>query len=106
MKGREYDYIGWNNIDPAAFNKDKKVTPNKFFGSANVRKALTYAINRKEILDSYLNNYGELAVTPVTPIFKNSIDSSIKPYPYDVQKAKELLAEEGWKRFEQRWNIR
>ncbi len=97
VKGREYDYIGWNNIDPSDFNKNKKIVPNKFFGDVKVRKALTYAINRNEILDNYLNGYGELAVTPVTPIFKNSIDSSITPYLYDVKKAKELLAEEGWR---------
>jgi peptide/nickel transport system substrate-binding protein len=97
VKGREYDYIGWNNIDPESYNKKHKVIPNKFFGNPEVRKALTYAINRNEILENYLNNYGELAVTPVTPIFKNSIDSSIKAYPYDVKKAKELLAGAGWK---------
>ncbi|MFZ0455857.1 MAG: ABC transporter substrate-binding protein [Ignavibacteriaceae bacterium] len=97
VKGREYDYIGWNNIDPEIYNKSHKVIPNRFFGIAKIRKALTYAINRNEILENYLNNYGELAVTPVTPIFKNSIDSSIKAYPYDVNKAKELLAEAGWK---------
>ncbi|MEJ2617346.1 MAG: ABC transporter substrate-binding protein [Ignavibacteriaceae bacterium] len=97
VKGREYDYIGWNNIDPDVYNKNNKVIPNKFFGNAKVRKALTYAINRKEIIEDYLNNYGELAVTPVTPIFKNSIDSSVKAYPYNVHKAKELLAEAGWK---------
>lgn len=96
VKGREYDYIGWNNIDPEIYNKNNKIVPNKFFGSARVRKALTFAINRKEILENYLNSYGELAVTPVTPIFKNSIDTSIKAYPYNVRKAKELLAEEGW----------
>ena len=96
VKGREYDYIGWNNIDPAAFNKNKAELPNKFFGSVKVRKALTYAINRKEILDNYLNDFGELAVSPITPIFKSAIDTSIGPYPYDVKKAKELLAEEGW----------
>ena len=96
VKGREYDYIGWNNIDPEAFNKNKKIVSNKFFGNANVRKALTYAINRKEILDEYLNDYGELAVTPVTPIFKNVIDTSLNPYPYNVNKAKQLLKEEGW----------
>lgn len=96
VKGREYDYIGWNNIDPDVYNKNNKVIPNKFFGNAKVRKALTYAINRKEIIEDYLNNYGELAVTPVTPIFKNAIDSSVKAYRYDVRKAKELLAEAGW----------
>jgi peptide/nickel transport system substrate-binding protein len=96
VKGREYDYIGWENIAPEVFNKSKKIVPNKFFGNANVRKAMTYAINRKEILDEYLNDYGELAVTPVTPIFKNVIDTNLNPYPYDVNKAKQLLKDEGW----------
>ena len=97
VKGREYDYIGWNNVDPSVLNKSKKAVPNKFFGNVKVRKALTYAINRKEILENYLNNFGTLAVSPITPIFKNSIDTGIKPYSYDINKAKELLTKAGWK---------
>ena len=94
--GREYDYIGWNNIDPDSFTKGK-VMPNKLFGSRNVRKALTMAINRKEILDEYLLNQGELASSPVSPIFKSAYNEGITPYAYDTEEAKKLLEKDGWK---------
>ncbi|MCZ7614679.1 MAG: ABC transporter substrate-binding protein [Ignavibacteriaceae bacterium] len=94
--GREYDYIGWNNIDPEEFSSGK-VKPNKLFGNKNVRRALTIAINRKEILSEYLLNKGTLASTPVSPIFKSFFDENLKPYEYNPDEAKTILAEEGWK---------
>lgn len=97
VKGREYEYIGWNNIDPDSFDKDQKIIPNKLFGSAAVRRALSYAINRQEILEEYLNNYGQLASGPISPIFKNIISRDVQPYNYDPAKARQLLAGEGWK---------
>jgi peptide/nickel transport system substrate-binding protein len=97
IKGREYEYVGWNNIDPAAYKKGYKIIPNKIFGSPKVREALSYAINKEEILNEYLNGYGDLAVGPVAPIFKSFIDTSLKPLKYNPEKAKELLSEEGWK---------
>lgn len=97
IKGREYDYIGWNNIDLEAFHKYNRFIPNKLFGEKNVRIALTMAINRKEILEEFLGNYGEIAFSPITPIFKNAVNTKIKPYDYDINKARELLAQSGWK---------
>jgi len=94
--GREYDYAGWNNIDPTAFAEEGKIVPNKFFSSSKVRIALTHAINRQEILDEYFLGYGKIAVTPVSPIFSDLINNEIVPYKYDVNKAKQLLKSEGW----------
>lgn len=94
--GRDYDYIGWNNIDPELFSKSKVINPNKFFSSANVRKALSYAINREEILKEYLQGYGQLSFGPVSPIFKNYYNFELRPYEYNPSKAKEILSSEGW----------
>jgi len=94
--GREYDYIGWNNIDPDSFAAGE-IKPNKLFGSRNVRKALTMAINRKEILDEYLLDQGELASSPFSPIFKSDYNKAITPYTFDPSEAKKLLALDGWK---------
>ncbi|MFA6597066.1 MAG: ABC transporter substrate-binding protein [Ignavibacteriaceae bacterium] len=96
LKGREYDYLGWNNLDPALYKANHKIVPNKFFGSVKVRQALSMAINRNEILSEYLRGYGELANSPISPIFKNAVDENLKPYTFDLEKAKSLLAEEGW----------
>jgi peptide/nickel transport system substrate-binding protein len=92
LTGREYDYIGWNNFD---LNDPSQ--PHKLFGSSNVRKALTMAINRKEILDEYLSGQGELAASSVSTIFKSAFNDEVKPYDYNPDEAKRLLALEGWR---------
>ena len=93
--GREYDYVGLNNIDPEDYSKGE-LTPNKFFGNKNVRKAISHAINKKEILNEYLLGFGELAATPVSPIFRNVYNDDIIPHEFDITKSKELLANDGW----------
>jgi len=95
LVGREYDYIGWNNIDPKSFSAGM-IKPNKLFGSSNVRKALTMAINRKEILTEYLLSQGELAISPVSSIFNSVFNDQIKPYEYNPEESKKLLTQEGW----------
>ena len=91
-------YIGWMNIDPVLYKQSKKIQPHPLFGSKKVRQALTYAINRQEYRDGFLRGYGELGVTDVVPLCYWAKHPELKPYPYDVEKAKSLLAEEGWKR--------
>ncbi len=39
----------------------------------------------------------QLSIGPVSPIFKSAIDSDLKPYEYNPEKAEQLLASEGWK---------
>ena len=97
IEGREYDYVAWNNIDPNVYKDGGGITPHKLFGKKEVRIALTHAINRKEILEEYLYNYGELAATPISPIFKTYINSDIEQYNYDPEKARNILAKEGWR---------
>jgi peptide/nickel transport system substrate-binding protein len=97
IDGREYDYIGWNNIDPNIYGESGDITPNKLFGKKEIRIALSHAINRQEILEEYLYNYGVLASTPVSPIFTSYINSNVKQYEYSPQKAKNILSSEGWK---------
>ena len=90
--GREYDYVGWNNVDP---NEPSK--PHKLFGSSNVRKALSMVINRKEILEEYLLGQGYLAASPVSPIFKSAFNEKVLPYEFIPDEARKLLFREGWK---------
>lgn len=97
IKGREYDYLAWNNIDPEIYKKNNKIVPNKIFGDQKVREALTYAINRKEILHEFLKDQGEIASGPVAPIFKNALDTLLKPLGFDPKKAAKILADDGWK---------
>ena len=96
IKGRDFDYVGWNNIDPEAFSK-KQIKPNKFFASTKIKKALSLAINRNEIFQSVIGKFGEVYDSPISPIFKSYVDQSLKKYEYNPTRAKQMLAEEGWK---------
>lgn len=77
-----YNYIGWNMKRP-------------FFSDKRVRTAMTYLVNRKLILEKILYNLGEVVTSPFY-INSQEYDHSIEPYPYDPEKAKQLLDEAGW----------
>ncbi len=69
---------------------------NALFKDRRVRRALSYAINREEIIAGVLMGYGR----PATGGFKPGTwahNPNIKPIPFDQAKAKQLLAEAGWK---------
>lgn len=96
--GRDYDFIGWNNLDPVAYVKSagKNIEPHKLFGSKNVRRALTMAINRREIVNAYLGKHGREAIGSVSPLFKWAYNDTLKPLPFDPAQASAVLAREGW----------
>ena len=78
------------NIGYIAFNTEKKPFDNKL-----VRQALNMAIDKESILKSVYQGQGQIAKNPIPPILW-SYNNAIKDYPYDVAKAKELLAKAGY----------
>jgi len=60
-----------------------------------VREAIAHAINVDEMLKTILGGYAERTATGVNPLHFG-FDGSIKPYPYDPERAKKLLAEAGY----------
>lgn len=79
---RAYNYIGWNEVRP-------------YFRSKAVRQALTLAIDRKRIIRQNLNGMG-IEITGTFYPYSKENDASLMPWPYDPQRAKHLLEEEGW----------
>lgn len=63
------------------------------FNDKRVRQALNYAVDKQAIIDAVLAGYGKPADSPLAPRVWGY--KSVKTYPYDVKKAKELLAEAG-----------
>ena len=60
-----------------------------------VRQAMLYAIDRQQLLEQLLKGNGEVAdgfLSSASPYY----DGSLTPAPYDLEKAKDLLAESGW----------
>ncbi len=67
----------------------------KPFDDVRVRQAMAYAINLEEIVDALYEGKAEpLATTGANTI--EYFNDGIKPYPYDPDKAKELLAAAGY----------
>lgn len=77
-----YTYIGYNLKDP-------------LFADKKVRQALSYALNKNEMIDASLFGLGEDCTGPFR---KDSVyyDRQVTLYPYDIKKAAELLKECGW----------
>jgi peptide/nickel transport system substrate-binding protein len=82
--------ILFNLNDPSDLSK-----PHPVLGDRRVRLAFAHAINRKGIIDGLLSGKATIGI--------NDLDStayahpSLKPYPFDPNKARQLLEEAGWK---------
>ena len=78
-----YTYLGFNLKYP-------------LFKDRRVRRAIAYAIDKKEIVDVVLFGLGSIATGPYVP-HTWPYNPNVKRYPYNPQKARKLLAEAGWK---------
>jgi len=78
------------------FSPDKKRWNGKPpFADRRVRQAVNYAIDRNAITKNLLNGVFEPASQPANPqTFGYNAD--LKPYPYDPERGKRLLAEAGY----------
>jgi peptide/nickel transport system substrate-binding protein len=81
--GRTVYYLGWNNTRP-------------IFKDATVRRALALAINRQELISALLQGEGKIATSTIPP-YSPLYPKSIEPLPYDLEQAKQLLEQSGWK---------
>jgi peptide/nickel transport system substrate-binding protein len=70
---------------------------NALLADKRVRKAFTYAVNRKEMLNSFFQGQGTIISGPFAPgSWAYNLD--VDPVPYDPGKAQQLLTEAGFTR--------
>jgi peptide/nickel transport system substrate-binding protein len=81
--GRMYSYIGYN-------------LKNELFKDKRVRQALSHLVNREKILKDIYHGLGRIVTGP---FFIDSCyyDKSIKPYEFNIEQAKRLLNDAGWR---------
>ncbi|ASP21109.1 heme-binding protein A [Antarctobacter heliothermus] len=65
------------------------------FADKLVRQAANYAINKTALVDEVLEGTAAVAAGPTPPAFAWAYNEDLEPYPYDPEKARELLAEAG-----------
>ena len=78
MPGRQYSFIAWN-------------TRRAPLNDVRFRRALTFAIDRQEIVNVVRGSYGQVAAGPVPP-FHWSNDTTIRPLPFNPDSARGILA--------------
>ena len=69
--------------------------PESPLSDVRVRQALNYAINKELITDVLLAGLVEPASQPALPLTRG-YDPTLKPYPYDPDKARQLLKDAGY----------
>ncbi|MCA9996923.1 MAG: ABC transporter substrate-binding protein [Anaerolineales bacterium] len=79
-------YIAFNNLSSGIGQPTEDV---------RVRQAMNYAVDRQAIVDALFDGQATLSSGFVSP-FNMGFDPSIEPYPYDPDKARELLVEAGY----------
>jgi peptide/nickel transport system substrate-binding protein len=79
-----YIYLGYN-------------LKHRFFKDKGVRQAISYAINKQEIIDGVLLGQGVEATGPFKPDMW-SYNGNVKKYEYNIEKALTLLHEAGFKK--------
>ncbi|MDD5263360.1 MAG: ABC transporter substrate-binding protein [Candidatus Bipolaricaulis sp.] len=66
------------------------------FSDKRVRQAVNYALDIESIISAILGGYAHHQATPIHPS-DFGFNPDVLPYPYDPAKARELLAEAGYK---------
>ena len=79
---RNYFFLAWN-------------TAREPFSTAEVRQALTLAIDRQSIIDSLFYGFGKTSFGPL-PSDVWAHHDSLEPWPYDPERARQMLAEQGF----------
>jgi peptide/nickel transport system substrate-binding protein len=79
-------YIAFNNLTSGVGQPTE---------DARVRQALNYAVDRQAIIDALFDGFASLSTGYVTP-GNLGYNAGLEPYPYDPDKARELLAEAGY----------
>lgn len=83
LKNNGYGYVAMNNKNP-------------MFADVKVRQALTYGLNRAEVVEAAYGPYAEVINIPQSDVSWAYTSENIDPYDYDIEKAKALLDEAGW----------
>ena len=65
------------------------------FKDIRVRQAINYAIDKQALVDNVLQGTATVATGPTPSAFSWAYNDALKPYPYDPQKAKQLIKDAG-----------
>jgi peptide/nickel transport system substrate-binding protein len=115
--GLAYTFVGWNALDPSAYAADRsargcvrdkpceetaddirrlqRAHPHPVLADPLVRRALTLATDREDIVQGVLGGFGRIGSSPIVSALGTVCDPSAT-LPFDPARAAALLDEAGW----------
>lgn len=97
QNGYGYSYIAF---DFGHYDNEKgtAVADNLKFQDKKLRQAIAYALDRQSLINAYLKGKATVTNSPVPSVFwTRAPESELNQYEYNPEKAKQLLAEAGYK---------
>lgn len=82
--GFGYQYIGMN-------------LNNALLANLSVRKAIAYAVPKKQLVEKVYLNQASLTNAPLSSARKELYNKNLNPYSYNIEISKKLLSADGWK---------
>lgn len=92
-----YTYIGFKLGKWDSTKKEVVTDPNAKMADVKLRQAMAYAIDNNQVGEKFYQGLRRNATQLMIPAFKEYYDESLKGYTYDLEKAKKLLDEAGYK---------
>jgi peptide/nickel transport system substrate-binding protein len=86
------------NRNPAHYVRNGKRDPRlDWFTDRNFLRAIAHSIDKQSMIVNCLNGYGKPAVAEISPANKLYHNPNLKDYEYDLDRARQLLEEGGYK---------
>ncbi|WP_347753751.1 ABC transporter substrate-binding protein [Agrococcus sp. ProA11] len=76
--------------------QDRAGTVLEPLGDVRVRQAFNHALDREAILETYYSGFGQVSTQTFNPASEAWVEDLNDAYPYDPERARELLAEAGY----------
>lgn len=83
LDGRNTGYIAYN-------------TRREPFGDARIRNAISYAIDRRAIIDGLMYGHAAPIASPIPPLLGWAHHEGLVPHRQDLERSRRLLEEAGW----------
>jgi peptide/nickel transport system substrate-binding protein len=90
LPGMSYVFLAFNLRDPKSLNRT-----NPIFGSRELRRALTMALDRASLVANVYDTLAAVALGPTVRAFPTT-DTTLRQIPFDLQRAAVTLDSLGW----------
>ncbi|HFK1711292.1 MULTISPECIES: ABC transporter substrate-binding protein [Bacillus cereus group] len=94
---KELGFANVNVYTGSSYGYIKMNYKKSYFKDKRVRQAFIYGLERQKVIDTYFQGYASLVNVPITPVSWAYTEEGLNKYEYNLEKAKKLLDEAGWK---------